>query len=203
MKKIDYKKKNKEFYKPSTKNVSVITIPEMNFLMIDGEGNPNTSQDFDAAIEALYSVSFKAKFMLKQGEGFDYVVPPLEGLWWADDMAKFSIEKKEEWKWTLMIMQPDAVTEELVKEAMDIVRVKKNPPALDKLRFEAYDEGLVAQIMHKGAYADEAPTVEKLHNYIAENGYKRRGNHHEIYLSDPRRAKSENMRTVIRQPIDE
>jgi hypothetical protein len=134
----------------------------------------------------------------------DYVVMPLEGLWWADDMNDFLKGIKNTWKWTAMIMQPVQVTKGLIKEAIEQVENKKNPPALPKLRFESFHEGLSAQILHIGSYSAEGPTIEKLHNFIRDNGYEFEGlveKHHEIYLSDPRRTPEEKLKTVIRQPV--
>ena len=130
---------------------------------------------------------------------------PLEGLWWTDDMAQFSTENKGIWKWTAMIMQPEYVTKDLVTKAFEQVEKKKNPPALSKMRFESFHEGLSAQIMHIGPYSAEGPTIKKLHSFIKEKGYEFDGlvqKHHEIYLSDPRRTAPEKMKTVIRQPME-
>ena len=131
MEKIDYKKELKHLYKPSAKKVEVVDVPKMNFLMIDGEGDPNKSQSFQDAIDVLYPLSYALKFMIKRGEiAVDYGVLPLEGLWWADDMSTFSVENKDGWKWTLMIMQPDFVTNEMVQEAIEQIRAKKDPASL-------------------------------------------------------------------------
>ena len=201
MTKIDFKKELKHFYNPSAKKVEIVDVPMMNFLMIDGSGDPNTAQEYKAAVEALFAVSYALKFMVKKEKGVDYGVLPLEGLWWTDDMTQFSMENKDVWKWTSMIMQPKYVTEDLVSKALEQVEKKKNPPALPKIRFESLHEGLSAQSMHIGLYSAEGPTIEKLHNFIKETGHELRGKHHEIYLSDPRRSKPEKMKTVIRQPM--
>ena len=202
MSKVDFKKSLKQLYSSSSKGAEIVEVPEMNFLMIDGMGDPNTSQDFHEAIEALYPLSYTLKFMVKKGElAIDYGVLPLEGLWWVDDMSKFSVEKKDEWKWTLMIMQPEYVTKSLFSEAVEQVRNKKNPPALSKIRFESFSEGKSAQIMHIGPFSEEGPTIERLHGFIEEQGFKLTGKHHEIYLSDTRRAAPEKWKTIIRQPI--
>ncbi len=200
MAKIDLKREMKHLYKPSARESSVVDVPLMNFLMIDGSGDPNTAVEFQEAIEVLYGVSYTAKFMLKKRE-MDYVVMPLEFLLWTDDMGQFSIDDKDAWKWTLMLMQPGRVTEEIVAEATKEVERKKNPPALSRLRFESFHEGLSAQIMHIGPYSAERPTIEKLHKFIEEGGYKLAGKHHEIYLSDPNRTAPERLKTVIRQPM--
>jgi hypothetical protein len=202
MTKIDFKKELKHLYKPSAKKVEIVDVPQMNFLMIDGEGDPNTSQEFQDAVEALYSLSYTLKFMIKKGDlKVDFGVMPLEGLWWTDDMSQFSTENKENWKWTLMIMQPEYVTAELFNEAANQVKKKKNPPALSKVRFEVLSEAKAAQIMHIGPFSEEGPTIKKVHNFIQENGCKLSGKHHEIYLSDIRKAAPEKWKTIIRQPM--
>jgi len=201
MEKIDYKKELKDLYKPSAKKVDILDVPEMNFIMIDGAGDPNTSQEFQEAVEALFSISYTLKFMVKKGVlGIDYGVLPLEGLWWTDDISQFNIENKDNWKWTLMIMQPEYATRELFHEAVEQVKRKKNLPALPKVRFEAFSEGKAAQIMHIGP-SEEGLTVEKVHNFIKESGFNLAGKHHEIYLSDIRKAAPEKWKTIIRQPI--
>jgi len=200
--KIDFKKEYKELYKPSFKEVQIVNVPKFNYLMIDGHGDPNTSQEYKDAIEALFGVSYAVKFMVKKGSiGIDYGVMPLEGLWYHDNMELFSQERKEEWKWTSVIMQPEFVHKKLIEEGIEQVKKKKDLPAITKIKFESIDEGLVAQIMHIGPYSEEKPTIEKLHNFIEENGYIKVGNHHEIYLSDPRKAAPKNLKTIIRQPI--
>ncbi len=202
MSKVDFKKELKDLYVPPKKFI-VVDVPEMQFLMIDGHGDPNTAQEYQDALEALYAVAFKIKFISKKALEKDYVVPPLEGLWWADDMETFSIKRdKSQWDWTMMIMVPEWITAEIFDQAVEQVRKTKNPGSLDKLRLENYHEGLVVQIMHIGSYDDEAPTLETMHNqFIPENGYIENGKHHEIYLSDPRRVAPEKLKTVLRQPI--
>jgi hypothetical protein len=202
MDKIDYKKELKELYKPGIKEVSVVEVPVMNYLMIDGQGDPNTSQEYQEAVEALFSVSYTLKFMIKKSDlQVDYGVLPLEGLWWTDDMANFSVDNKSDWKWTSMIMQPEFVTRERFEDASEQVKRKKNPAALSKIRFEAYTEGLSAQIMHLGPFSEEGPTIKKIHTFIEDQGHQLKGKHHEIYLSDFRRTAPEKLRTVIRQPM--
>ena len=202
MEKIDYKKELKHLYRSSAKKVEVVEVPKMNFLMIDGEGDPNTSQSFQDAIEVLYPLSYTLKFFIKRSKiGIDYGVLPLEGLWWAQDMTAFSELRKEEWLWTMMIMQPELVKKEMVVKAIEEVRKKKNPVALPLVRFESFAEGKAAQIMHIGPFSEEGPTVEKLHAFIGDSGSQRIGKHHEIYLSDIRRAAPEKWKTIIRQPM--
>lgn len=204
MRKVDCRKELTALYAPSAREVVTVTVPPLRFLMVDGKGDPNTSLEYQQAVEALYAVAYALKFMVKRGPlAVDYGVMPLEGLWWTEDMSLFSTDAKDEWLWTGMIMQPELVTQADYEEAWAEVGRKKNLPALSRMRFEKYDEGLSAQIMHVGPYADEAPTIERLHRFIAEQGYRRRGKHHEIYLSDPRRTAPERLRTVIRQPMGE
>jgi len=200
MGKINLKKELKHLYNPSAKKVSVVDVPPMNFLMIDGTGDPN-SPDYQQAMEALFSLSYTLKFKIKKGTGVDYTVMPLESLWWTDDPSQFSMSNKEIWKWTAMMMQPEYVTLGLFEEALAEVRQKKGLPALDRVRFEAYHEGLSAQIIHIGPYAAEEPTIARLHGFIKESGHELNGKHHEIYLSDPRRTAPEKLKTVLRQPI--
>ena len=201
MKKIDLKKDLKHLYQPSAKEVVLVDVPAMCYLMVDGEGDPNASKAFSDAVEALYSVSYTLKFAVKKGPlAIDYGVMPLEGLWWADDMSKFSTEDKSSWKWTLMIMQPDFITKEMVDAAISEVRKKKNPTAISGIRFEALSEGKCAQILHIGPFSEEGPTVEKVYQFIAVRG-SLVGKHHEIYLSDTRKAVPAKWKTIIRQPM--
>jgi hypothetical protein len=200
---LDLKKTLKALYNPPSNKITAADVPPMNFLMVDGAGDPNTSQEFRDAIEALYGVAYTLKFMLKKRGGFpEFTVMPLEGLWWADDMGTFVIGGKDLWKWTLMIAQPDFVTEELFREAAAELARKKNPAALPKARFESFREGFSAQTMFIGPYADEGPAIQRLHEFIRSSGRSLRGKHHEIYLSDPRRTAPEKMRTIIRQPME-
>lgn len=206
MTKIDLKKEFKVLYTASKSKPVMVEVPELNYLMIDGEGDPNTSIQYQEAMEALFPVSFKVKFISKKEKSQDYVVMPLEGLWWVDNMEDFNVEDKSGWKWTAMIMQPDFITKSMIKEAMEEVEEKKNPSALSKMRFESLQEGLSAQIMYIGPYSEEGPTVASLHDFIEKEGYEFEGSipgqqHHEIYLSDMRRTKPERLRTIIRQPV--
>lgn len=202
MGKIDYKKQLKHLYGPSARKVEIVDVPQMNFLMADGEGNPNTAKSFSDAIEALYSMSYTLKFMVKNGEiGIDFGVLPLEALWWADDMSAFATGDKDAWKWTLMIMQPEFITSKMVEKAKEEVERKKKPVSLSLVRFETFKEGNAAQILHIGPFSEEGPTIEKVHLFIKDNGGHRVGKHHEIYLSDLRRAAPEKWKTIVRQPM--
>ncbi len=203
--KVDFKKTLKELYLPRANEVVEIDVPEMQFLMIDGMGSPGDSKEYQDALATLYPIAFKTKF-LRKAKGKDYVVPPLEGLWWADDMDDFMKENRDKWKWTMMIMQPDWVTLDMINEAILITKKKKPELSelLPKLRLEKYKEGKAAQIMHVGPYSEEGPTVQKVHDFIQKEGGKFDGletKHHEIYLSDPRKANPTTMKTVIRQPF--
>lgn len=202
--KVDFKKSMKNLYQPGANEVVSIDVPEMQFLMIDGMGSPGDSQEYQDALSVLYPVSFRIKFLSK-AKGKDYVVPPLEGLWWADNLEDFIKGNRNKWKWTMMIMQPDWITQDMVDEATEIVKEKKPELAglIPKLRLEKYKEGKVAQIMHIGPYSEEGPTVQKVHDFIKNEGGTFDGyanKHHEIYLSDPRKANPTTMKTVIRQP---
>lgn len=202
MEKIDYAKQLKQLYAPSARKVDVVEVPEMNFLMVDGEGDPNTAKSFSDAIEALYPVAYTLKFMVKKGPlAIDYGVLPLEAVWWSDDMDAFTTGNKDAWKWTVMIMQPDFITGEMVKEAMAEVARKKKPVSLPLVRFEAFKEGKAAQTMHIGHFSEEGPTIEKVHSFIADHGSKLAGKHHEIYISDLRRTTPEKWKIIVRQPM--
>ncbi len=202
MPKRDLKKELRYLYHAPSKEAVLVDIPEMAYLMVDGEGDPNTSQTFAEAIEALYSVAYTVKFMVRNGpEAIDYGVMPLEALWWADDMSSFSDGDKSKWKWTVMIMQPDFVSSDLIEQSIAEVAKKKNPAALSLIRYERFTEGRCAQIMHIGPFSEEGPAIEKVHRFIDSIG-TRSGRHHEIYLSDIRRAAPEKWKTIVRQPFD-
>jgi len=198
---LDLRKQLKQFYTAAAAP-AVVDLPPMSYLMVDGQGDPNTSADYAAAIGALYGVSFTLKFTFKRGpERVDYKVMPLEGLWWADDMASFVRGDRAKWHWTAMIMQPDFVTRTHVDAAIAAAGLKRPNEMLGKLRLERFAEGRAAQLLHTGPYSAEAPNIERLHAFIAEQGGKLSGRHHEIYLSDPRRVAPERLKTIIRQPF--
>ena len=202
MKKLDLKKQLASLYRPSSRDVGEVDVPAMNFLVVDGEGDPNTSESYAHAVEVLFSVAYGVKFAVKKGAtAIDYGVMPLEGLWWSDDMSSFASGDRAAWKWTMMIMQPEFVTAALVDTVIEKVAEKKSPAALPLIRFERFEEGLSAQIMHIGPFADEAPNIERVHAFIEQAGRERFGKHHEIYLSDIRRADPARWKTVIRQPM--
>jgi hypothetical protein len=197
--KTDFKRELRELYtaKPTP---TLVEVPELAFLMIDGHGDPNTSGEYSEAVQALYAVSYAAKFALKRAGVLDYGVMPLEGLWWVPDMSRF-MEDKSAWDWTMMIMQPDELTPELLEQATAKAAAKMPPAAVDRLRLERFAEGQAAQVLHTGPYSAEGPTIAGLHAFIAEHGLERAGKHHEIYLGDPRRTAPEKLKTVVRQPV--
>lgn len=215
MDKVDYKNKYKELYLPK-RLPELIKVPTMNFIMIDGTGNPNNKAgEYEKAVELLYGLSYTIKMSVKgdqKPEGyFEYVVPPLEGLWWLADNNCMDFTQKDNYGWTSMIRQPEFVTEEVFRWACQEVRKKKPQLDITKARFETLEEGLCVQILHIGPYDEEPQTISKIEDYIKKqhlendisailpNGKIRR--HHEIYLSDPRKAKPEKMKTVIRHPV--
>lgn len=201
MQKIDLKKELKHLYQTSAKEIVQVDVPAFQFLMIDGEGDPNTSKTYPQAVEAIFSVSYTAKFMVKKGaQAIDYSVMPLEGLWWADDMSTFTNNDKSKWKWTMMIMQPHFVEKAVIQAAIEEVKRKKALPAVDALRLESFTEGLCAQVLHIGPFSEEGPTIQRVHDFIDAKS-ARTGKHHEIYLSDIRRAEPTKWKTIIRQPM--
>jgi hypothetical protein len=201
---LDLIKQYNHFYQQPKNTVSFVEVPKLNFLMIDGKGNPNNNPDYSAALGALYGVAYTLKFAVKKGSlQVDYKVMPLEGLWWTEDMSEFTLEDRGNWLWRMMIMVPDLITEEMVMRSVEDVRKKKNPPRLDEVRFEPFEEGLAAQIFHIGPYGEtERPSVEKLHVFIKDNGCVRRGKHHEIYFNSPLRTDPSRLKTIIRQPAE-
>ena len=204
---FDLVKQHKPLYAPSAKHPAIVEVPRFAFLMVDGRGDPNTAEPYQQALEALYSAAYTLKFTLKKADPErDFKVAPLEGLWWADEVAPTMAElqrDRDDWHWTMMIAVPDAVTPEEVAAAVEAAARKRELPAAPLLRLERLEEGLAAQIMHIGPYAEEAPTIERLHEWAAAQGYELRGRHHEIYLGDPRRTAPERLKTVLRHPVRE
>jgi hypothetical protein len=208
MDKYDVKKAHRELYSPPSKDFVEVDVPEFRYLAVDGRGDPNTSAAYANAVEALYSVAYAVKFASKKALGRDFVVGPLEGLWRADDPAAFAARRKDDWAWTMMIGQPDWITDDLVRSVVaDIakkadVAKKKDLPALKDVRLRPLAEGRCVQILHIGSYDDEAPTLDRLHNrYLPDNGLTFNGDHHEIYLSDARRTEPAKLKTILRQPV--
>jgi hypothetical protein len=203
MEKLDLKKQWKHLYAPKSNAVVTVEVPAHNYLMVDGEGDPNHSPAFQQAVEALYSLSYTLKFLLKKSpQAVDYGVMPLEGLWWADDPQVFHQLDKSAWKWTVMILQPDFIARSQVDAAFDEVRKKKNPAALDRVRMETLEEGKCAQILYVGPFSDEGPTIQRIHDFIRDAGKQLRSKHHEIYMNDPRRTAPEKLKTILRQPME-
>lgn len=190
----------KTLYAQSAREFGLIDVPRMQFVKVDGRGNPNAAADYKAALEWLYGVSYALKFAAKEA-GKDYGVPPLEGLWWAKDNSAFTEGAKDEWNWTMMIMAPDFITPRMYEAAVAKTTKKLGAPPVS-LRFEPFEEGLAVQILHVGSYDDEAPTIRRLHQeFIPQNGLVENGLHHEIYLSDPRKAEPAKLKTILRQPV--
>jgi hypothetical protein len=202
--KRDLKKELRSLYGPSPQVVQRVDVPTLRFLKIDGRGDPNTSAAYAEAVQALFSLSYAVKFRARKSPlEINYGVMPLEGLWWADDMSSFTTGDRSDWQWTMMIMQPDFIDGDLIEETRVAVAAKKNLPGLQRVRLESFTEGLSAQTMHVGPFSVEGPTIEKVHRFIEESGCELVGKHHEVYLSDIRKADQSRWKTVIRQPMRE
>ncbi|MBX3144579.1 MAG: GyrI-like domain-containing protein [Trueperaceae bacterium] len=205
MAKLDLKRELKHLYAPSAKQISVVDVPTLSYLTVDGRGDPNTTAAYAEAVEALFSLSYAIKFAVKKSRGQDYAVMPLEGLWWSDDLSVFTSGDRSQgrslWQWRMMILQPDLVTEELFRAVSQDLADRKQLPALKLVELTAFSEGSSAQVLHVGPFSEEGPTIERLHQHILDLGYELSGKHHEIYLSDIRKADPARWRTVIRQPF--
>lgn len=202
--KADLKKELASYSAPRGR-FEVIDVPPQRYLMVNGHGDPNSSAAYADAVTALYAVAYKLKLQSKLELGRDYVVMPLEGLWWSDDMASFTTARdKSQWSWTMMILVPDWTEDAHVDAARSVVASKEGAAALDRLRFEELAEGRCVQTLHVGSYDDEAPVLDEMHHrFIPGAGLRMRGLHHEIYLADPRRTAPERLRTILRQPVEE
>lgn len=202
--KVDLKKTLADYRAPRG-TFEVVELPERHYLMVDGAGDPNTAPEYAAALEALYPVAYKVKFASKQQLGRDYVVPPLEGLWWADDMETFTGSRDAtQWRWTMMILVPEWVDPTLVAGAIAAVAAGDPPAKLAEVRFAPIAEGRCVQTLHLGPYSDEGPVLARMHHeFIPAQGLRMTGRHHEIYLSDPRRTAPEKLRTILRQPVSD
>ncbi|MGW2180352.1 GyrI-like domain-containing protein [Streptomyces sp. NPDC001732] len=200
----DVKREQKEFYAPKNKTWAVVDVPEQQFIAIDGTGNPNTAPAYVHAVEALYAVAYTLKFVGKRTEGGDFVVAPLEGLWWADRPEAFTSRAKDTWHWTMLINMPSWITKETIEDAKQTALAKKKNPTISQLRHLTLHEGPSAQVLHIGSYDDEAPVLHELHHsYLDANGLRPSGLHHEIYLSDPRKTAPEKLKTILRQPVED
>ena len=205
---LDLVKLHKPLYSPSARHPAIVDVPELAFLMIDGRGDPEHLGGLPGGARRRSTASpTRSSSRLKKADPErDFKVAPLEGLWWADDEAPTMAElqrDRDAWNWTMMIAVPDAVTAAEVAAAAEAAARRRELPAAPLLRLERFAEGLAAQIMHVGPYAEEAPTIERLHAFVAEQGYELRGRHHEIYLGDPRRTAPERLKTVLRHPVRE
>ncbi len=200
--KVDLKKALPSYRAPRGA-FQVLEVPELQYLMIDGHGDPNTAPAYAEALEALYPLAYALKFASTRELGRDYVVMPLEGLWWADDLATFTTARdKSRWDWTMMILQPDWLGPADLAAARDRVAAKSASPRLDEVRWGSLREGTCVQTLHVGSYDDEAPVLAEMHErFIPEQGLRLAGTHHEIYLSDARKVAPEKLRTILRQPV--
>lgn len=205
--KIDLKKEFKRFYAPSSTTIEVVTVPEFNYVTIDGymepSERPSTSVAFQNAVAALTGVSLSLQSMskLRARNPVDYTVMPLEALWWVDS-GSFEFQATTRWRWSLIVMQPKHITETMFARALRDARETTGTPAATRLRFGSFTEGLSIQTMHVGPYHEEPRTMARMRTFASENGHRYRGKHHEIYLGDPRRAKPEKLRTILRQPVE-
>lgn len=200
--KYDVKRAYRELYAPSAREFTLVDVPPMRYLAVDGHGDPNTAAEYADAVEALFSVAYAVKFRSKRELGRDFVVAPLEGLWRADDPAAFVARDKSAWDWTMLVAQPDWIDEPLVAAAVTAARAKGDRPALALVHLRELREGPSAQILHIGSYDGEAPTLARLHDeWMPQRGLAFAGDHHEIYLSDARRTAPEKLRTILRQPV--
>jgi len=201
--KVDFKKSH-DAYRARSGEFRIIDVPAMQYLMVDGHGDPNTSQAYADALAALYPVAYRLKFASKRDLECDYVVPPLEALWWAADMAAFtSARDKSQWFWTALIMTPDWITPELLADAVTGVAAKDRPASLDNVRLETLEEGRCVQTLHLGPYDDETDVLADMHEtFIPKASLRMSGKHHEIYLNDARRVEPAKLRTILRQPVE-
>lgn len=197
----DVKRALKDFYAPRNREWQLVEMPAQQFIAVDGVGDPNTSPEYARAVEALYAVGYTMKFASKHA-GHDFVVGPLEGLWWAPDPTVFTARAKESWHWRMMVSLPAEISGEQIKTATEGALAKKKLPTIAHVRHETLQEGLCAQVLHIGSYDDETPLLKRLHDeYMPANNLTFAGPHHEIYLGDPRRTAPEKLKTVIRQPV--
>jgi len=202
--KVDFKK-SLDSYRAKYREFRILDVLSMQYLMVDGHGDPNTAQEYADAIGALYPVAYKIKFASKQELERDYVVPPLEALWWAPDMDMFTTARdKAQWDWTAMLMVPDWITSEMFDDAVAAAAAKNPPASLGRVRFERLDERRCVQTLHIGSYDDEAEVLSELHHdFIPSAGLRMTGKHHEIYLSDPRKVEASKLQTILRQPVED
>ncbi|MBB0247117.1 hypothetical protein FNQ90_24065 [Streptomyces alkaliphilus] len=198
----DIKKERRDLHSARSDRFAIVDVPRMAFLMADGRGDPNTSADYRAVVEALYTTAYAVRALAKKELGRPHTVGPLEGLWYADDLGAFTTRDRDAWKWTLMIVQPEWITPAMVEEARGNAAAKKDLPAGDRVRFEEFAEGRCVQILHIGPYDEEGPVIARMHEeFMPAEGLVPGGHHHEIYLSDARRTDPARLRTILRQPV--
>ncbi|MFT4226808.1 GyrI-like domain-containing protein [Micropruina sp.] len=199
--KVDFKK-SLDSYQAPRGGFRIVTVPDMQYLMVDGHGDPNTAPAYTEALSALYPVAYKLKFISKREFDRDYVVPPLEGLWWAQDMDAFAASRdKSRWDWTMMLMVPEWIDRAPFLSAVEQAGAKNAPARLDDVHLETLSEGCCVQTLHHGPFDDEGPVLERMHNeFIPSNGLRLDGKHHEIYFSDFRKVTPDKLRTILRQP---
>ncbi|MCT1432398.1 GyrI-like domain-containing protein [Dietzia maris] len=198
----DIKRARRDLYSGKAGRVDLVEVPPMDFLMVDGRGDPNTAPEYGAAVEALYATSYAVRAAARTVLGRVHTVGPLEGLWYADDPQVFTARDKAAWSWTMMIWQPDWVTPDILSAAMEKVTTTTVPDARERVRFDGYAEGSAVQTLHVGPYDDEGPIIARMHEeIIPSHGATPSGHHHEIYLSDPRRSDPARLKTILRQPI--
>lgn len=200
--KVDFKR-TLDSYKAKAGEFRLVELPTLQYLMVDGQGDPNTSPAYQQALQTLYPVAYKLKFASKRELGRDYVVPPLEGLWWADDMAAFTSRRnKHEWRWTMMLLVPEWLGADMVEAAREQAGAKDPPARLDDVRLQELTESLCVQTLHVGSFDDEGPVLERMHSeFLPANGLQLTGKHHEVYLSDFRKVVAQKLRTILRQPV--
>lgn len=200
--KVDFKR-TLDSYKAKAGEFRLVELPTLQYLMVDGQGDPNTSPAYQQALQTLYPVAYKLKFASKRELGRDYVVPPFEGLWWADDMAAFTSRRnKHEWRWTMMLLVPEWLGADMVEAAREQAGAKNPPARLDDVRLQELTESLCVQTLHVGSFDDEGPVLERMHSeFLPANGLQLTGKHHEVYLSDFRKVVAQKLRTILRQPV--
>jgi len=201
MQTIDLRAANRALLNPKPGRVEVVTVPPTRYLMLDGRGDPVHSDDYHGSFAALYGLAYGLKFHYKKHEGIDYNMLAIEGLWWAEPAESFSMERRQDWIWTMMLSIPEFIPDELIQSMRQEIIRKKATPLMDRVYPQTLEEGECFQTMHIGPYAAEPPTIQFLHAEIHARGYTFRGKHHEIYLGDPRKSAPEKLKTILRQPV--
>jgi hypothetical protein len=198
---MDYRRDLGELY-DAHDDPALVEVPPIDFLTIDGHGDPNGSEQFRRAVEAVFAVAYALRFAVRaRPDGVDFAVMPLEGLWWIPNARVWDFDDKSDWDWKLMVAQPPIVTVDLVRDTIEDVRARRRMRTLDLVRFERVEEGTCAQLLHRGPFSAERPTLERLFAFIKREGFVPVGKHHEVYLTDPQRTAPERMRTIVRQPV--